>query len=92
MKEILQELQKISRLLALQKEVITLEEFCEYAGISKSYVYHLTSTNMVKCYRPFGKRIYFCTTEVVDFLKQNQCDGNREITKKINNYFLKTNN
>lgn len=76
--QLLQELQEIRRLLSLQKEVLTLEEFCTYAGISKHQAYHLTSTGKVKFYRPFGKMIYFDTSEVVEFLKHNPVNDSRQ--------------
>ncbi|HCW64138.1 MAG TPA: DNA-binding protein, partial [Leeuwenhoekiella sp.] len=37
-------LERIESLLLAKKKVLTLEEACDYAGISRSYLYKLTST------------------------------------------------
>ncbi len=86
--QILRELQEIRRLLSLQKEVLTLEEFCAYAGISKHQAYHLTSRKAVKSYRPFGKMLYFQKDDVIDFLLQNPSTNQRQISTKTNSYLL----
>jgi len=86
--EILQELRGIRMLLATQKKVWTLEEFCIYTGISKQYAYHLTSTGKVKYYRPFGKIIFFDADETIEFLKQNQHTGSDGTRSELNKYFL----
>lgn len=86
--QILEELQEIKKLLSFQKEVLTLGEFCLYAGISKNQAYHLTSSGKVKFYRPFGKKIYFDKEEVIGFLKRNPVSGNEVIRKKVNSSFL----
>jgi len=86
--EILHELREIKQLLALNKKMWTLEDFCAFTGLSKQYAYHLTSTNKVKFYRPFGKKIYFDAEEVIEFLKQNQATDVAELKTKLNKYFL----
>lgn len=86
--EILQELREIKQLLALNKKMWTLEDFCSFTGLSKQYAYHLTSTGKVKFYRPFGKVIYFDAEEVIEFLKQNQSANPEGLKTKLNAYFL----
>jgi excisionase family DNA binding protein len=86
--QILKELQEIKKLLLLQKDVLTLNEFCLYAGISKNQAYHLTSSGQVEFYRPFGKMIYFDKEEVIDFLKQNAVSGKERLAKQISKHFL----
>jgi hypothetical protein len=86
---IIEELQLIRKLLSLQKQVLNLEEFCLYAGISKNQAYHLTSNKKVKFYRPFGKMIYFDLSEVIEFLEQNHVFTTIEQNRKINNFLKK---
>jgi excisionase family DNA binding protein len=86
--ELLIQLQEIKQLLLLQKEILTLEEFCQYAGISKNQAYHLTSSGKVKFYRPFGKLIYFDLSEIIDFLKQNPVLDIKERERGIHKSFL----
>lgn len=71
MELVLKELREIKNLLAQQKDILTLDEFCTYAGISKHQAYHLTSEHKIRFYRPHGKLIYFNKEDVKDFLLQN---------------------
>jgi len=89
--EILYELQEIKQLLALNKKMWTLEDFCAFTGLSKQYAYQLTSTGKVKFYRPFGKKIYFDAEEVIEFLKQNQATDSKGLKAKLDKYFLNNN-
>jgi len=89
MQQILLELQTIKKLLTLQKQVLTLDEFCLYAGISKNQAYHLTSSGKIKFYRPFGKMIYFNLEEVKEFLLANPACNLTDTNKKAINFFNK---
>lgn len=84
MEELLKELREIKNLLALNKCVLTMDEFCVYAGISKHQAYHLTSENKIKYYRPHGKLIYFDVEDVKEFLLQNPIE-NRKILNRVYN-------
>ena len=50
-------LERIESLLLAKKKVLTLEEACDYAGISRSYLYKLTSTGAIPHSKPNGKLI-----------------------------------
>lgn len=41
------------------KDVLTLEEACSYCGISKSYMYKLTSAQQIPHFKPRDRLIYF---------------------------------
>lgn len=56
------------------KEILTLSEACDFAGISKSQMYKLTSTNRIPFYRPMGKLIYFKREELLDWLLSNKVE------------------
>ena len=86
--EIHHELLEIKQLLSQQKKMWSLDDFCSYTGISKAYAYHLTSTNKVKFYRPFGKMIYFDADEVIEFLKQNPIEPQKAIAAKATKHLL----
>lgn len=88
MDKIIQELKEIKILLLLHKKILTLDEFCTYSGISKSHAYHLTSSGKVKCYKPFGKVIYFDIDDIVEFLKSNPLGDEQLKNKKIEKYFI----
>lgn len=61
--EILQRLEKkvdnLEGFLLTQKAVLTFDEAANYTGFSRSYLYKLTSTGKIPCYKPQGKMIFF---------------------------------
>lgn len=65
------------------KKVLTFEEFCEYAGVSKSHGYKLTSANQIPFYRPHGKLIYFEKSEVDAWLLRNRVRSQEEIQNEV---------
>lgn len=89
MAEILEELREIKRTLLLNKKILTLEEFCNYAGISKNYAYQLTSSGRIKFFRPFGKMIYFDIEDVISFLKQNPSKSAIDIDEKASRHLAR---
>ena len=64
--------ERIESLLLAKKKVLTLEEACDYAGISRSYLYKLTSTGAIPHSKPNGKLIYFERDELERWLLQNK--------------------
>lgn len=60
------------------KNILTLQEASEYTGYKPSYLYKLTSTGIIPCYKPTGKLLFFKREELEQFLTSN---GNSLITK-----------
>ena len=54
----------ITRQALTNKEVMNLSEAAIYAGISKSYLYKLTSARLIPFYRPATKLIFFKREEI----------------------------
>lgn len=71
-----------------QKEVLTLREAADYAGLSQSYFYRLTSTHKVPHYKPAGKMIYVNRLELEQWLQQNRVSTTDEIESRAHNYCL----
>jgi len=65
-------LRSIETLLISQKTVLNFDEVAAYTGLSKSYLYKLTSTGGIPCYKPQGKQIYFSRFETDQWLLQNR--------------------
>ena len=65
-------LSNIEVLLLNQKTVLNLDEVATYTGLSKSYLYRLTSTGGIPCYKPHGKHIYFEKAEIDKWLLRNK--------------------
>ena len=57
-----------------QKEVLTFNEAARYAGLSRSYLYKLTSAGKICHYKPNGKMIYFNRRELEKWLLRNQAE------------------
>jgi excisionase family DNA binding protein len=57
--------------LKLQKEVLNLDEACEYMRLSASHIYKLTSKGQIPHYCPNGKRLYFKRSELDTWLLRN---------------------
>ncbi|GAB3493999.1 hypothetical protein GCM10027341_09630 [Spirosoma knui] len=81
-----QKLARIEKLLAGQKETLTLEEAATYAGLSVSHFYKLTSTGRVPHYKPAGKVIYFDRAELDAYLKRNRVTTTDEIEQQAATY------
>ena len=72
-------LSNIETLLLSQKTVLNFEEVAAYTGLSKSYLYKLTSSGGIPCYKPQGKHIYFNKPEIDKWLLQNRKATNSEL-------------
>lgn len=51
--------------------MLNFNDLVSYTGLSKSYLYKLTSNGKLPAYKPFGKCLYFDKLEVENWLKQN---------------------
>ena len=72
-------LESIEKLLLTQKNVLNFSEVKLYTNLSKSYLYELTSSGGIPCYKPNGKQLYFKKQEIEDWLLSNRKVTNIEI-------------
>ena len=72
-------LRNIETLLLSQKTVLNFDEVADYTGLSKSYLYKLTCSGGIPCYKPQGKHIYFNKQEIEQWLLQNRKATTREL-------------
>lgn len=72
-------LKNIESLLLSQKTVLNFDEVAAYTGLSKSYLYKLTCSGGIPCYKPQGKHIYFNKQEIDQWLMQNKKATTREL-------------
>ena len=80
------QLSRIENMLIGTKEVLTFDEVANYTGLSKSYLYKLTSTGQIAHYKPKGKLLYFNKADVDSFLMQNRVCSNAELETKAVQY------
>ena len=65
-------LQFMKSCMLQNKQFLTLEEFCNYVGISKNYAYHLTANKLIRHFKPKGKLIYIDKSDADAFIRQNE--------------------
>lgn len=76
---ILKRFNRLEKLLTGQKEVLTFNEACDYTGISRSYLYKLTSSGRIPHSKPNGKMLFFEKRKLVEWLLQNKRKSQDEI-------------
>lgn len=79
-------LSKIETLLLAQKTVLNFDEVAAYTGLSKSYLYKLTFSGGIPCYKPQGKQLYFSKDEIDKWLLQNRKATTDEVESKAATY------
>lgn len=84
-----EKLDRIESLLLGTKKVLTLEEACDYTGISRSYLYKLTSAGIIPHSKPNGKMIFFDINRLNEWLLRNNRKSKCEIKNEALNYVLK---
>jgi len=88
--EILQKLERIEKLLTVQKtKPYTFDEASAYLGISKSYLYKLTSGGKIPYYKPFGKKIYFDKAKLDEWVYRKPVKSVNEIEVEADEYMAK---
>jgi excisionase family DNA binding protein len=53
------------------KNILTLNEAAIFLGISKGYLYRLTSRKLIPFYKPNGKLVYFKRAELEKWITSN---------------------
>jgi excisionase family DNA binding protein len=71
------------------KEILTIEDACLLMGLSKSYVYRLTSEQQIPHYKPLNKVIYFKRSEIERWIFKNKIHSIEEL--KTQHHFLNNN-
>jgi excisionase family DNA binding protein len=79
-------LSSIESLLLSQKAVLNFTEAAAYCGLSKSYLYKLTSAAVIPCYKPQGKQIYFSRAELDHWLLRNKKETAQAIDEQASTY------
>ena len=64
------------------KEVLCFKEAAAYISCSPSYLYKLTSSSRIPCYKPLGKKLFFKRTELNDWLLRNRLSTIDELQSK----------
>ena len=84
--KIFEKLNSIESSFLAEKRVLTFNEMVRYSGLSKSYLYKLTSAGMIPHYKPNGKNIFFEKAEVEAWLLSCKVTTREELDIKAINY------
>ncbi len=76
----------IEQLLLCNKTVLTFDEVALYSGLSRSYLYKLTSAGLIPHSKPNGKNIYFEKAIVDTWLLRNKVKTHEEHEAAAVNY------
>lgn len=72
-----------------QKEILTLDEVAQYTGLTKSYLYKLTSGSMIPHSKPNGKNCFFRRSDVEEWLMNNPVATNTDLNSQALTYCMK---
>ena len=84
-KEISKELAELitANVVSAQKEVLTTDECAKYLGVSKSFLYKLTSGRQIPHYKsPTGKLCFFDRREVENWMKSVKVRTDQELEEE----------
>ena len=81
--------QVASRMAINTKDVLTSDEAAVYLGVSKSFLYKLTSSKEIPHYKPNGKLCFFERRELNRWAEQGKCTTATELTDKAMAYTQK---
>ncbi|MGB5873537.1 MAG: helix-turn-helix domain-containing protein [Bacteroidota bacterium] len=68
---------------AYMQRPIRLEEAAEYLGVSKSYLYKLTSKSEIPHYKPNGKTIYFRREDLEKWALRRKVASREEVRHNV---------
>lgn len=83
---ILKKLDRIEKLIRMNKTVLTIDETAEYTGLSRSYLYKLTAKGEIPFSKPRGKLIYFSKKKIDEWLLSNKHKSAQEIKNEALEY------
>ncbi len=88
MEEILEILTRIEKnTLLASKSVFNLEDLLQYTGLSKSFIYRLTSENKIPFYKlDQGKNLFFKRDEIDAWMTKNKRKSTDEIEQESAKY------
>ncbi|MFN4764571.1 helix-turn-helix transcriptional regulator [Gillisia sp. Q332] len=87
--KILEQLDRIEKMIQANKKVLTLDEACEYTGISRGYMYKLTARGEIPFSKPRGKLIYFDKEKLDQWLLSQPSKSRAEIDNEALNYVFR---
>lgn len=67
----------------LNKVVWNVSDVMKYMGVTKDYVYRLTSNKLIPHYKPMGKKVFFKRTEIEEWLLTNKVNTSDDVESEV---------
>lgn len=80
--------EELEQMLFLTKNVLSFDEASKFLNLSKSYLYKLTSGNLIPHYKPQGKMLFFERADLEAWLRQNPIKTQAQIGQEAQKYIL----
>ena len=80
--------EELEQMLFLTKNVFSFDEASKFLNLSKSYLYKLTSGNLIHNYKPQGKMLFFELSDLEAWLRQNPIKTQAQIEQEAQKYIL----
>ncbi len=80
--------EELEQMLFISKNVLSFYEASKFLNLSKSYLYKLTSGNLIPHYKPQGKMLYFEKVDLEAWLRQNPIKTRAQIEQEAQKYIL----
>ena len=87
--KILEQLDRIEKMVSANKRVLSFDEACQYTGISRSYMYKLTARGEIPFSKPRGKLIYFDKEKLDKWLLSHQSKSRDELKNEAVDYVFR---
>jgi excisionase family DNA binding protein len=88
MKSIEERVSELEQMVFMAKKVFSFDEASRFLNLSKSYLYKLTSGNLIPHYKPQGKMLYFEKEQLEEWLLQNPIKTQVQITREAQQYVM----
>ena len=79
---------ELEQTIFLAKNIFSFDEASKFLNLSKSYLYKLTSGNLIPHYKPQGKMLYFEKEELETWLRQNPVKAQMQIAREAQQYVM----
>ena len=80
--------EELEQMLFLTKNVFSFDEASKFLNLSKSYLYKLTSGNLIPHHKPQGKMLFFERADLEAWLRQNPIKTQAQIEQEAQKYIL----
>ena len=80
--------EELEQMLFLTKNVLSFDEASKFLNLSKSYLYKLTSGNLIPHYKPQGKMLFFERADLEAWLRQNPTKTQAQIEQEAQKSIL----